>query len=172
MSSQKFNGKLNQFSENSLLWESYIEIPKDIYDVMIIDAPDKRVLCRLNDCYDHYCAMLTKGDLHYILLNKSILKSLKLTLENALSIELQTQDLKYGIPICKELEEVLQSDDIGNMVFHHLNLGKQRSLIHLIGKYKNKQLRIDRSIILLRHLIDRKGNLDFKILQQNFKNGL
>ena len=64
------------------------------------------------------------------------------------------------------------SDEEGSSYFHQLTPGAQRSLILAIGKYKNPQLRLDRSILIMRHLILRNGNLDFKILGQSFKDSL
>lgn len=167
----KFEAILSRFSENSLLWESYIPIPDLIYQEMIQIAPDKRVLCILNDSVQHYCAMLTKNGMHYLLLNKEILKELKESDGTSISVELQKADLKYGIPICKELEEVLAADPEGENYFHALTKGVQRSLIHIINKYKNPQLRIERSILLLHYLVEKEGKLDFKQLMMKFKRG-
>jgi hypothetical protein len=100
------------------------------------------------------------------------MKKMKWSLGNQIVVQIEKADLKYGIPICEELEAVLEADPEGSDYFHTLTLGAQRSLIHVINKYKNPQLRLDRSIILLRHLCLRQGNLDFKILNENFKKGV
>jgi hypothetical protein len=167
----KFRAEILKFGENSLQWAYYIRIPDDLFRAMLTTATDKRVLCIINDSFKHYCAMMPKIDFHYILISKDILKKLKFHPGDALDIELQSPHLKYGIPVCSELEEVLLFDHEGSALFHQLGIGAQRSLIHLINKYKNPQLRMDRSLIIMRHLIDRKGKLDFKILLSNFKTG-
>jgi len=154
------------------MWEMHIPIPENVFNEMLKIVSDKRVKCILNGSVEHYCAMMPKVDFHYLLLNKSIMKSMKLKLGDAISVELFKPNLKYGIPICREFEEVLENDIEGSDYFHKLGMGAQRTLINVINKYKNPQLRIDRSIILLRHLVLRNGNLDFKILNANFKESL
>ena len=166
----EFTGKIASFDANELGWESHIPIPSFIFQQMLELAPDKRVKCILNHELEIYCAMMPKGDFHYILLNKPTMKKMKWAVGDEIYVDIQTQNLKYGIPICHEMEEVLDSDEEGAAYFHQLGIGAQRSLIHIINKYKNPSLRIERSILLLRHLVLRNGRLDFKILQQSFKN--
>lgn len=168
----KFEAILARFSENSLLWENYIPIPQEVYLKMLKLAPDKRILCILNGEIYHYCAMQPKGEFHYILLNKALVKDLQKSGSEMINVELREQNLKYGIPICEEFKTVLETDVEGSSLFHKLTIGAQRSLIHLINKYKNPTLRIDRSILLLHHLVERNGALDFKILTQKFKQEL
>jgi hypothetical protein len=168
----KFEATIARFSENSLLWDNYIPIPDEVYHKMLQLAPDKRILCVLNGEIHHYCAMLPKGDFHYILLNKTLMKSLQKYGNETVKVELRQQNLPYGIPICEEFQEVLETDIEGSSFFHQLTSGAQRSLIHLINKYKNPTLRIERSILLLHHLEERQGKLDYKILSQKFKQEL
>jgi hypothetical protein len=167
----KFEANIARFSENNLLWESYIPIPQNIYSKMLQLAPDKRILCILNEKIHHYCAMLPKNGFHYILLNRTLVKELQKLGNHTVNVELLKQDLPYGIPICEELSAVLKEDVEGSMFFHQLTPGAQRSLIHVINKYKNPTLRIERSILLLHHLVERRGALDFKILSTKFKQG-
>lgn len=166
----EFIGHIECFEPNALLYGPHIPLPEDIYLQMKTIAPDKRVKCIFNHSLTHYAAMLPKKDAyHYIMLNKDILKKLKLQIGDTINVSIDKQDLKYGIPISEEMQEVLNSDWEGDAYFHKLTAGTQRSLIHVINKYKSPQLRIDRTIILLRHLVLRQGHLDFKILQQNFR---
>lgn len=168
----KFRTVINCFSENSLMWHYYIAIPEEIYAQMLKRTPDKRILCILNDQIHHYCAMMSKGSLHYILLNKSLFKKLGVGPDESIDVELRQQETKYGIPACDELIQILEADQEGSQYFHTLTIGTQRSLIHLINKYKNPQLRMDRILLLMRHLILRKGQLDFKILMSQFREGI
>jgi hypothetical protein len=167
-----FKSTISSFDFNSLGYSQYIIIPPEVVQDMLKIAPDKRVRCMLDGKIEHYCAMLPKDGFHYILLNKSLMKKLSWSIGDTVSVQIEKQELKYGIPISEEMEEVLNSDYEGYEYFEALTPGAQRSLIHVINKYKNPQLRIDRSIILLRHLVLRKGNLDFKILGTQFKEGL
>jgi hypothetical protein len=167
-----FQSTISSFNFNSLGYGFYLPIPEEVYVEMIKVAPDKRVRCVFGDKEELYCAMLPKDGSHYILLNKTLMKKMGWSIGDTISVLIEKQELKYGIPISAEMEEVLNSDYEGNEYFHALTPGAQRSLIHVINKYKNPQLRIDRSIIMLRHLVIRHGNLDFKIMQQNFKDGI
>ena len=169
----KFQGVISAFDPNALMYEHHIPIPDNAYKTIRELAPDKRVKCIFDNGFVHYAAMLpSKNSYHYILLNKDIVKKMKWSLGDSVEVKIVKSDLKYGIPICEELEAVLSADPEGSDFFHSLTMGAQRSLIHVINKYKNPQLRLDRSIILLRHLCLRQGKLDFKILNANFKEGI
>lgn len=167
----KFKAEIRAFEENSLMWSAHIIIPEDIYRKMLFKAPDKRILAIFNQDYEQYCAMLPKGDMHYILVSKQALKKMNAQRGDQVTVELKTQDLKYGVPICEELEQILAYDDQASLLFHGLTPGMQRSLILMIGKYKNIQLRIDRSLILMEHIKLRHGKIDNKILLDQFRRG-
>jgi Domain of unknown function (DUF1905) len=167
----QFQTIVTSFNFNSLGYGQYLPLPDEVYSEMIKVAPDKRVRCMFGDI-EHYCAMMPKDGSHFIMINKPMMTKLGWAIGDTVTIQIEKQELKYGIPITEEMEEVLNTDYEGSEYFYALKPGAQRSLIHVINKYKSSQLRIDRSIILLQHLVLRKGNLDFKILQQNFKDGL
>lgn len=169
----KFKATIAAFDSNVLLYEHHIPLPDEVFKTMLELAPDKRVKCSFENGFVHYAAMSpSKNSYHYILLNKDIIKKMNWSLGDTIEVIIEKAELKYGIPICEELEAVLEADPEGSVYFHALTVGAQRSLIHVINKYKNSQLRLDRSIILLRHLCLRQGNLDFKILNANFKEGI
>lgn len=169
----KFKATIAAFDPNALLYEHHIPIPDEVYSTMLKLAPDKRVKCSFENGIVHYAAMLpSKNSYHFILLNKDIVKKMKWSQGDTIEVKMEKADLKYGIPICEELEAVLEADPEGSEYFHTLTMGAQRTLIHVINKYKNPQLRLDRSIILMRHLCLRNGNLDFKILGAKFKEGV
>ncbi len=165
----KFTAFLSVFEENSLSWEKHIPIPDAIFTEMLKIAPDKRIICALNNSLSFHCAMMPKGTFHYILVNNEICKKLNLNVNDEIKVEIVKDDSKYGINISEELEEVLFSDPEGSLLFHRLTSGKQRSLIHIINKVKNSQTKIEKSFVILEHLKRQKGTLDFKALQADFK---
>lgn len=168
-----FKSFIAAFDSNALMYEHHIPIPDGVFATLVKIAPDKRVKCTFTNGFVHYAAMSpSKNSYHYILLNKDIVKKMNWNLGDSIEVQIEKADLKYGIPICEELQAVLDEDAEGSDYFHKLTIGAQRSLIHVINKYKNPQLRLDRSIILMRQLCLRGGNLDFKILQVNFKEGV
>ena len=60
-----------------------------------------------------------------------------------------------------ELLAAWEMDDDGYTVFHTLTKGKQRSLIHIIGKPKSSEIRIKKALVVLDYLKSVNGKLDF-----------
>ena len=114
--------------------------------------------------------MIPKGTFHYILLNKENTKKHNLKLGDEVSVSIEKDTSKYGCEISEEMVEVLFSDPEGSDLFHLLTAGKQRTLIHIINKFKSSQLKIDRSFVILQHLKNNLGNVDYKKLNEDFKN--
>lgn len=166
----KFNGQICSFDDNTLYWELHIPIPESVFLQLHAEAKDKRVICTLKNEYTFHCAMLPKVTFHYILLNREVCKKLNLHLNDDIEVVLVKDESKYGMPLSEEMQEVFFSDPEGSELFHQLTPGKQRSLIHVVNKYKSSQLRIEKSFVILDHLKNRKGVLDFKGLNEDFKN--
>lgn len=165
----KFTAFLSVFDENSLSWEKHIPIPDAIFTEMIQIAPNKRIVCTLNNSLSYHCAMMPKGRFHYILVNNETCKKLKLQVNDEVEVEIVKDNSKYGINISEEFEEVLFSDPEGSLLFHRLTQGKQRSLIHIVNKFKSSTTKIEKSFVILEHLKRQKGVLDFKKLNEDFK---
>ncbi len=72
--------------------------------------------------------------------------------------------------ICEELQEVLFSNPNGNSLFEKLTSGKKRSIIYLILKVKNPELRIEKSFVLLEHLKRNKGKFEPILFQEDLRN--
>lgn len=64
---------------------------------------------------------------------------------------------------------MLDQDEQGNELFHALTKGKQRSLVYLVTKVKNSDSRLNKSLAIIEHLKDVKGQLDFKMLNEKIK---
>lgn len=131
---------------------------------------DRRVLCSINEADAFQCALMPdgKGD-YFININKERRKILKLEEGQEVLISLKKDKSKYGIPIPEEMEELLLQDEEGEAYFHALTLGKQRSLLYIIGKPKNSDTRLRKALVILDYLKATKGKLDFKKLNQAFK---
>jgi hypothetical protein len=166
----KFNGQICSFDDKALYWELHIPIPESVFQQLHTEAKDKRFICTLKNEYSFHCAMLPKVTFHYILLNREVCKKLNLHLNDDIEVTLEKDESKYGMPLSEEMQEVFFSDPEGSELFHQLTPGKQRSLIHLVNKYKSSQLRIEKSFVILYHLKNRKGVLDFKGLNEDFNN--
>ncbi|MBK8517794.1 MAG: hypothetical protein IPL55_16360 [Saprospiraceae bacterium] len=53
--------------------------------------------------------------------------------------------------------------------FHALTPGKQRSLIYIVGKVKNTESKIRKSLAIADHLTSNKGKIDGKLLYEALK---
>jgi len=73
------------------------------------------------------------------------------------------------LPISDELSEVLAQEQEGSVHFQLLTPGKRRTLIHWVDNVKNPEIRIRRAIVLLRHLKNQEGSIDFRRLNQEMK---
>ena len=164
----KFKAEVYNFYD-SALWGGHISIPKKVAD-KFLKQKIKRVVCKLNDDHEFQCALMSKGDgTYFININSDIRKKLKLKIGSEVEVELKKDESKYGLPLPKEFEELLKIDDELNEVFHKLTPGKQRSLLHIIGKPKTSETRLNKAIVVSEYLKQVNGKLDFKQLQQVFK---
>jgi uncharacterized protein YdeI (YjbR/CyaY-like superfamily) len=73
------------------------------------------------------------------------------------------------MPMPEELEAVFDSDPIAFKFFEKLTPGKQRSLLHLVGKVKRESSRIAKSLAIADHLVSFNGQLDYKALNERIK---
>ena len=165
----KFTAKSARFEASEVYWTSIIIIPDEIYNKMILLAPNKRIICTINNKFTFHCGMIPKNPFHYIMLSKEKIKELKLNLDEEFLVEIIPDKSEFGIDISDEFQEVLDSDEIGKKWFAKLTPGKQRSLIYLMNKTKNTNLKIEKCFVILEHLKKNKGTLDFELLNQDFK---
>ncbi len=164
----KFSAILENF--NASLWGHHIIVPDNIVQ-KIMKTGAKRVVCTLNEIHTFQCALMPKGDGQYfIMLNTEIRKKLQLHVGVKIDVVLKKDDSKYGLPMPEEMEELLKIDDEANHYFHALTPGKQRSLLHIIGKPKRTDTRLHKAIVITEYLKSTRGRLDFKELQEAFRN--
>lgn len=163
----KFETLLEQF--NSELWGFHIKVPAGIARKFTTDK-NRRVLCTLNQQLTYPCALMPDGQGgFFITVNKENRKKLNLRLGDTLQAELKKDTSKYGMPVPEELGELLKQDDEGNQIFQSLLPGKQRNLLYLIGKYKHSDTRLTKAIIVINYLKSSGGKLDFKELNEAFR---
>ena len=166
----KFTANISRFEESKVYWTSIIIVPEIIYQEMIKLAPDKRIICTLNNMHTFHCAMIPKKPFHYIMVSKERIDLLKISINDEILVEIVPDKSEFGIEICEELQEVLATDYEGNLLFEKLTAGAKRSLIYLISKTKNPQIRIEKSFVLVTHLKRNKGKFDFKLFNEDYKN--
>lgn len=164
-----FQGEIKQFNNN--LWDLYIDIPEEITEYFLKIAKTRRLICCFNKSHIKHCALMSDGNgLYHIYLNKEDKKALKINKGDQIQIDLKEDDSKYGYPLAPEMKELLDLDPDGSDYFHALTPGKQRSLLHVIYQPKRSETRLKRALVILDYLKDNSGQLDFRELNQAFKN--
>lgn len=159
----KFQGQISRFNNN--LYDLFINVPEEIWEYFIQKQKSRRVICKYNDLLVKHCALQPDGNGQYCLfLNKDDQKQLKIGFGDFIEIEIKEDTSKYGYPIAPEMEEMLRQDPEGSDYFHALTLGKQRSLLHVIGLPKTSDTRLKKSFVILEYLKDNQGKLDFREL--------
>lgn len=165
--SQAFTSILEK-SDNKL-WGCHFRVPKTVADQFLYGT-DRRVLCTVDEKESYQCAILHyKKGIPVISVNKKVRDSLHKTFGDEISVVLKKDTTKYGLPLPEELKEVFAQDSAGKKIFHALTLGKQRTLLYIIGNVKDSEKRIHRSLVIVRHLKENHGSINYKKLNDLMK---
>lgn len=163
----KLKATYGKFSEG--LYLRHFKIPNDLVAKLTKDGK-KRILCTVEKFPYFHCALMSDGQGgFYIMLNKEKEKNYGLVLGESYKLALEKDESKYGMFVPPELEELLYQDPEGEAVFETLTDGKKRNLIHLVSKPKKSETRLNKAVVILEYLKNVNGKLDFKELNQAFK---
>ncbi len=163
----EFEAKIDNF-HNDNVYGHHLIIPEEVVEYFS-KKKVKRFICTLNDVHSFPCAILPKRGIHFIHINAEVRKKCRLQIGSKVQATLKPDTSKYGMPMPEEMDELLKIDDEANDFFHALTKGKQRSLLYIIGKPKSSDIRLKKAIVVTEHLKRLNGKLDFKILNQDFK---
>lgn len=151
------------------MWYYAIRIPDEIADGFI-DEKDKRVICTLPRGTRFHCALLPqRGGGHYILINKARRDKEGLRTGEVFEVVLEKDSSEYGMAMSDEFAAVLEQDVLASKLFHSLTPGKQRTLIYYSDNVKSSEIKIRRALVVMEHLVEMNGGLDFKILAASIK---
>jgi hypothetical protein len=150
------------------LWGFYLPVPESIA-IAFVNGKDRRVVVCINDSITLHSALMPDKGLWFIMLNKQVVKKLGLLVGDRVSLTIEKDRSEYGMPMPEEMFVCLEQDESASVYFSRLSPGKQRSLIYLISKIKNPDLRIRKTLAILHHLNANEGQLDYKILNETFK---
>lgn len=154
---------------DSATWGLYFDIPKEVSDYFI-DAGVKRFVYSFDNGKTIHRAMLPHGDGRYFLyVNKPLMKTLGYPIGAKVVISMEEDQSTYGMPMPEELQESLEAYDQANKYFHQLTPGKQRNLIYMVSNLKRVESRVKKAIQIVEFLEHYQGQLDFKALNQWFK---
>lgn len=163
-----FIGILEKYKNN--LWNYHIKVPEEVIE-HLKNKKMKRFLCSLNGGEKFHASLMPAGEgIYFIKINKELRKSHAIKLQDDIRVKIEKDPSKYGVELPSEFEELMFHDPVGCEFFENLTPGKQRSLLYLVGKVKSSIKRSEKSFIILEHLKEQKGQLDFKILNEDFKN--
>jgi hypothetical protein len=162
----RFSTSIQKFE--SKLWSYYVSVPKEIGN-QVIEKTNRRVICRINEQAPIYSALMPKGDIYTIYVKKEFMKKHRLKEGDEVVVILEKDQSEYGMPMPESFSTLLEQDEVGSRYFHELTMGKQRSLIYIVGKVKNLDSQIAKGLAILHHLKEAKGKLDFKRLNELIK---
>jgi len=164
-----FKSKL-EFVDSSLGWHCFIQVPDKITKNLIVEK-DRRVVCVINEKIKLQAALMpSKEGFHYILLNAVNRKKLKVEPGDSVDVVLTKDQSEYGIGTPEFFKEFCDQDPEGSEHFHALTMGLQRSLLYLISKPKSENKQLEKAWIVFDYLKSVNGNLNFKELNEAFKN--
>lgn len=164
----EFTALVSIFDEN--LWHYHLPVPLPIAEHFKSISKDNRVICTLNNEVKIHAAIMPKGGTYYLMLSKDLRKKLGgVEAGDMVQVQMEKDESKYGTPMPEEMQEALYADPEADELFHQLTPGKQRTLIHLVSKVKSSNKRIEKAIVILEHLRQHHGMIDFKQLNIDFK---
>lgn len=145
------------------LWSYYVAIPKAIGDPFI-DGENRRVVCIINAAEPIHSALMPKGEVYSIYVKIEFMKKHGLLEGDEVNVTLKKDVSEYGMPLPESFQVLMDQDEEGTRYFKSLSMGKQRSLIHIVGKVKNVDSQLAKGLAIMHHLKEAKGELDFKRL--------
>ena len=165
----EFTAILENF--HTKLWSYHIKIPTAIA-IEFLNNDHKRVIVSINGDEGHHMGIMPAGDdIYFLNMNAEIRKKHRLDVGSQVEIGLRPDKSKYGMPMLEEFEAVLNEDSEFNDFFDQLTAGKKRNLIYIVGKVKDSDKRIEKTLIIADHLHIYKGKIDFKALNAALKKG-
>ena len=153
------------------LWTVVFPIPQKIAEEIQEAQKDRRVVCTIGTFTKH-CALMHDGQGgFFIMINKIECKKLKIEPGDQCTLNVELDTSKYGMPVPEAFEAVMDTDPEGQKLFEALTAGKQRTILHMLGKIKNEALQIERTLIFFEHIKRQGGKIEFKVLNAEFKRG-
>ncbi len=162
----RFNSAIIRLDSN--VWDRCFLVPDTVANKLMTDG-SKRVLCSINGGKAFHAAIMASKQGFFINVNKEVRKQHNIDIGSDISVELEKDTSKYGMELPDELKAAWDLDPEGKAIFHELTPGKQRNLIHLVGKPKSSEIRIKKALVILNYLKSVNGQLDFKELNEAFK---
>jgi hypothetical protein len=163
----KFKTELVQSTTGSG-WH-FLLVKGEIVAKLGFEGKFKRIICTMNDGEGFQCALLPWGELFYIIVNKKKRDAIGIVAGDTVNVLLEKDESKYGLPMPEEFQEVLNQDADGDRMFHALTEGMQRSILYLLSKPKDIDVRIHQALLIIDHLKENDGKINGKKLYHELK---
>ncbi len=137
----------------------FLIVEKEIVEKFAFEDKFRRVVCSINGSEPFQCALMPWGELFYIIVNKKKRDEVGIVAGDVVDVVLVKDESEYGLPMPEEFREVLNQDEEGDRLFHALSKGKQRSVLYMLSRSKNVDLRIHHALLLVEHLKENDGKL-------------
>ncbi len=155
----KFKSKL-EITDSDPPWH-ILRVPKAKVASFGFKGNLRRVVCTLNGTETFNCSLFPSRGEYFITLNKKLREKLAVEVGNAITIELEKDASKYGMPMPEEFAEVLRQDPDGAKHFNALSPGNQRLMLKLIVFVKDVDKRIARALVGIELLKRSDGAFDY-----------
>ena len=154
--------------KHSKLWGFHFRIPEEVAEPFT-KGKDRRIIATFNGSVKNHCAIMPSPEGPFIMLNKNLVKQLNISEGDTVNIEIEKDTSEFGMPVSEEFETVIFGDEVVFNHFQKLTPGKKRNLIHLVNKVQNTDIRINRAMAIAHHLVETKGQIEFKQLNKTIK---
>ena len=163
---QTFQTTLENF--HTKLWSYHILVPDNIAN-QYMEGENRRVICTFTGEIRVRSALMASKNGWFVLVNHNIRKQLGAEEGDQLTVKIEKDTSEYGHPMPESFSVLLDQDEAGANLFKGLTMGKQRSLIYIVGKVKNIDSQLNKGLAILDHLKEVKGKLDFKKMNEKIK---
>lgn len=164
---KSYKSAVQEFTDSNV-WSCHVPVSASFAQEFIDN--DRRIICCINGIIFHAAFMHDGNGDYFVNLNKEIMKKADLTLGSELQLEVSKDRSKYGTFTPDFFEELCYQDPEGSELFHALTIGKQRGLLHIIAKPKSENKQLEKALTVFDYLKVSGGELDYKALNEAFKN--
>lgn len=162
----KVIGHLISFDHN--VWQNGIAISDEDAQKMVAQKVERWEV-KVNGINHGNCSIMKDKGGHFILTNKEKMKACNIKMDVDLILEFEPNLSKLGVEHPDCLLQVFDSNPEVKSYFEKLTPGKQRALIYIVAKVKSPEAKMKKAMAIGHHLIEEKGVLDFKLLNEMIK---
>ena len=139
----------------------FVRVPKARVASFGFKGNLRRVVCTLNGTETFNCSLFPSRGNYFITLNRKLREKLGLDVGEPVTVELEKDTSKYGMPMPEEFAEVIRQDPEGERLFNALSPGNQRLMLKLVVFVKDIDRRIARALAGIELLKRSDGSFDY-----------